>query len=113
MGLDVILSGSAGDVNDLMTGESLVRLGTELRSKYEIILVDTPPIMLAAGRSLVGWADKSILVAKAGQTRRKAIEDSLEILGRERTLGMILNYVKGTSDSKYGYASYLSHEGKE
>lgn len=107
-GLDVIFSGSAGDVNDLMTGDSLARLGEELRKNYEVIVVDTPPVVLAAGRSLVGWADKSIVVVRAGQTKKKPIEDTLGILGPEKTLGMILNDAKGASDSKYGYASYLS-----
>ena len=112
-GLDVIFSGSSGDVSDLMTGDSLARLGEELRKKYEIIIVDTPPVVLAAGRSLVGWADKSIVVVRAGQTKKKPIENTLGILGPEKTLGMILNYAKGSSDSKYGYANYLSHQRKE
>ncbi|MGB5661452.1 MAG: hypothetical protein WBO54_18430 [Thermoanaerobaculia bacterium] len=112
-GLDVIFAGSSGDVSDLMTGDSLARLGEELRRKYEIIVVDTPPVMLAAGRSLAGWVDKSLLVVRAGQTRKKSVEDALRILGPDKTLGMILNDVKGAPDSKYGYVSYLSPGGKE
>ena len=112
-GLDVIFAGSSGDVSDLMTGGSLERLGDELRRKYEIIVVDTPPVMLAAGRSLAGWADKSLLVVRARQTRRKSVEDALRILGPDKTLGMILNDVKGALDKKYGYVGYLTPEGKE
>lgn len=112
-GLDVILAGSSGDVGDLMTAESLMRLGEELKKKYEIIVVDTPPVMLAAGRSLVGWADKSILVARAGQTKKKAIEDALKILGPDKTFGMILNDVKGSPESTYGYGSYFPAAGSK
>lgn len=112
-GLDVIFAGSSGDVSDLMTGGSLAKLGDDLRRKYEIIVVDCPPVMLAAGRSLAGWVDKSLLVVRAGQTRKKSIEDALRILGPDKTFGMILNYAKGTPDSKYGYVSYLSPEDKE
>jgi len=112
-GLDVIFAGSSGDASDLMTGDSLARLGDELRRKYEIIVVDTPPVMLAAGRSLAGWVDKSLLVVRAGQTRKKSVEDALRILGPDKTLGMILNDVKGAPDRKYGYVSYLSPAGKE
>jgi len=112
-GLDVIFACSSGDASDLMTGESLAQLGDELRRKYEIIIVDTPPVMLAAGRSLAGWADKSLLVVRAGQTRKKSVEDALRILGPDKTLGMILNDVKGAADKKYGYVGYLSPAEKE
>ncbi len=110
-GLDVIFAGSTGDVGDIMTGDSLAQVGDELRKDYEIVIVDTPPVMLAAGRSLAGWADKSLLVVRARQTRRRSIEDALRILGPEKTLGVILNDVKGAPGSKYGYGSYLSPEG--
>lgn len=112
-GLDVIFAGSSGDVNELMTGSSLAGLGDELRRKYEIVVVDTPPVMLAAGRSLAGWVDKSLLVVRARQTRRKSVEDALRILGSDKTLGMILNDVNGAADKKYGYVGYSSPAEKE
>jgi Mrp family chromosome partitioning ATPase len=102
-GFDVIFSGQTGDLSDLMTGANLARLGSELRSNYELIIVDCPPLALAAGRTLAGWADKSVVVARAGQTRKGAVEDALRILGPDRTLGLVLNDVKKSPHRVYNY----------
>jgi len=105
-GFDVIFSGQTGDLSDLMTGENLARLGSVLRSKYELIIVDCPPVTLAAGRTLAGWADKSVVVARAAQTRKGAVEDALKILGPDRTLGLVLNDVKRNARLAYSYGGY-------
>jgi tyrosine-protein kinase Etk/Wzc len=106
-GFDVIFSGQTGDLSDVMTGENLARLGSELRSNYELIIVDCPPVTMAAGRTLAGWADRSVVVTRAGQSRRGAIEDALKILGPDRTLGLVLNDVK--RNPRMGYGSYESY----
>ena len=112
-GLDFVLSGDAGEVSDLMTPEGLLQAGAELRSAYELIVVDCPPILVSGGRSLANWADKAVLVVRAGKTRRKSIEAALEFLGPDKTLGLVLNdLAEGHAQPAYYYHKHQSGAGR-
>jgi Mrp family chromosome partitioning ATPase len=77
---------------------------TEARSAYEIVVIDSPPLgLLAAARSLATRCDGVVLVVRAGQSKRKAIEKSLSTLGPEKTVGVVLN---GMRVSARGYRGY-------
>jgi Mrp family chromosome partitioning ATPase len=59
--------------------------------------------------ALKAQADGTLLVARAGETPREAIEESARNLGRDHILGIILNGVEGlnrTYSKYYGYGRY-------
>jgi Mrp family chromosome partitioning ATPase len=56
--------------------------------------------------ALKAQADGTLLVARAGETPREAIEESTRNLGRDHIVGIILNGVEGldrTYSKYYGY----------
>ena len=76
-------------------------------SSFSWILVDSPPTTpIADILVLRAQCDATLLVARAGQTPREAIEESTRNLGRDHVLGIILNGVEGLDrvySKYYGY----------
>jgi capsular exopolysaccharide synthesis family protein len=79
-------------------------------SSYRWILIDSPPtIPIADILALRAQADATLLVARARQTPREAIEESTKNLGREHVLGIILNGVEGLDRAYSKYYGYYGH----
>jgi Mrp family chromosome partitioning ATPase len=47
-----------------------------------------------------------LLVARAGRTPTKAVEEAIEILGRKSILGVVLNGMEESAKSYYKYRHY-------
>jgi len=63
-------------------------------SRYEnrYIILDAPPVLESADTSiLVGLSDAAILVIPYGRISGKQVEDALNIIGRERIMGVVIN----------------------
>jgi receptor protein-tyrosine kinase len=76
-------------------------------SSFRWILIDSPPTTpIADILVLRAQADATLLVARAGETPREAIEESTRSLGRDHIIGIILNGVEGFDriySKYYGY----------
>jgi Mrp family chromosome partitioning ATPase len=92
---------------DVLSGRRMSEVLTEMRAAYEIVIVDSPPMaLLASARSLAGRSDGVVLVVRAGQSKRRSIEQALEVLGPDKLLGVVLN---GVRTSARGYRDYYSY----
>ena len=79
-------------------------------SAFSWILFDSPPsIPIADILVLRAQTDATLLVARAGQTPREAIEESIQNLGRDHILGIILNGVEGLDRAYSTYYGYYAH----
>lgn len=101
--LDVLVAGEMGRTTGLMAQRRLTRAIEEMRSAYELVVVDTPPIVLASGRALTACADAVLAIVRSGQTRKRGIEEALSIYGAGRVLGFVLNAARPTSEKGYAY----------
>lgn len=102
--LSLLLSGSSDVAGDLISGRRMSEVLTEARSAYEIVVIDSPPMAyLASARALAARSDGAVVVVRAGQTPRRAIEKTLATLGPEKTIGLVLN---GMRMSKRSYRQY-------
>jgi Mrp family chromosome partitioning ATPase len=64
----------------------------DARSKFEWVLVDTPPLASTADAGLLcPLVDAALLVVRAGRTPLASVRQAIEALGRERILGVVLN----------------------
>ena len=71
-----------------------------------VIIIDTPPILLAnEARALSSAADHSLFVVRAGETNTKALDSALESFGVKENLFMLLNQSTSmhTEDRRYEY----------
>jgi protein-tyrosine kinase len=94
-----------GHPAELLGSSAMRRVIDTLRTRFDRIIVDTPPIApLADVRILSPIADGIVLVVRAGVTPRPAIERALAGFDRQRVLGIVLNDAEPTDPDPYGYA---------
>ena len=68
---------------------------SELRNRYQYIILDAPPILpLADMNVLGGMADVLVLVIRAGSTPRDAVQRSLNSLQPKNQVGVVLTGVQ-------------------
>jgi capsular exopolysaccharide synthesis family protein len=92
---------------ELLTSARCARLMAELRTRYDVILMDTPPLAAGIDAFVLGRAMGHVaLVIRSGQTHKELAAAKLDMLDRVplRLLGAILNAVP--NHRIYGYYSY-------
>ncbi len=94
----------------LLYGGQLGEVFEELRRAYEVVIIDTPPVLdVADARLICRQADGVVLVCRAGTTDRESARMAVERLVSDgtRIFGTILNDFdpRGSRDYK-GYYSY-------
>jgi capsular exopolysaccharide synthesis family protein len=98
--------------SDLM-GRGVSELIEDAATEFDLIILDAPPLLgFAEPLHMATAVDGVIVVARAGQTSRKAVGSVLTMLHRLRVkvIGLVLNEVhKELSDSYYYYGYYRSY----
>ena len=95
--------------SELLSSEQMAALFDEVKGRYSdrYIIVDSPPPQLTAeSRALARRVDGIILVVKQGTTPREQVGELLDILGREKILGVLFNHFSADSLSGYKYGGY-------
>ena len=95
----------------MLTNGRMGELISRLRSSFDFVVLDTPPILpYADGRALAPIADGVVLVGRAGLTSRGAIVRSMELLAEVQSppiLTTVLNGVDNLADDyRYYYPRY-------
>jgi capsular exopolysaccharide synthesis family protein len=94
----------AGSPTELLQPQELATLFQKLTSQFDWIVVDSPPVLpLSDSIALRQHLDGSLLVARAGVTPAKAVEDAIALLGRRHIIGLILN---GIEKLEHSYSDY-------
>ena len=78
----------------------------DLRQKYEVVIIDAPPLLPVTDAALLGsQADGVLLVVRHGKTTRDQLGVSAERLTSvgARTVGVVLNMVPARRLQGYGY----------
>src|SRR5206468_2700492 len=61
---------------------------SEARQKYDYVLLDTPPIVSVPDCRVIGkWVDGFLIVVAAHQTRRKLLEEALNLMEPAKVIG--------------------------
>jgi capsular exopolysaccharide synthesis family protein len=108
--LDILPTGPTRRHAADLIGARLPRILEEASPDYDLILIDSPPILgFPEPLQMAAAVDGVVLVALAGQTNRAAVGAALTTLQRVRAnvVGLVLNEVtKDASDSYYYYGYY-------
>jgi capsular exopolysaccharide synthesis family protein len=92
-----------------LTSPRMRRILDEATENFDWVIMDAPPIGLVTDASLLAQqVDAMVLVVRAGKTPYQAAHKALDVLGRERILGIVLNGVdKAAVTGGYGgYGGY-------
>jgi capsular exopolysaccharide synthesis family protein len=88
-----------------LTGDRMRRLIEEARGTFDWVIVDTPPVGLLPDASLLSsMADGAVLVVRAEATHHDLVQRTVEALGRDRILGIVLNRAPEAEGAYYSYA---------
>jgi Mrp family chromosome partitioning ATPase len=78
------------------------------RAEYDHVVIDSAPILMVSDSlSVAARADGTVLVVRAGLTRKKAISRSFDVLSRSnvRVLGAVMNDIDLKIENFYTYSS--------
>jgi capsular exopolysaccharide synthesis family protein len=113
-GLSIIPAGTLPpNPLEFLGGERMRDLLGTLRERFDVVLIDTPPVLVTADAALMGvQADGVVLVVRAGKSERVAARHAVEQIVHlgGRILGAVLNDPDARTprygrygDSYYGY----------
>jgi capsular exopolysaccharide synthesis family protein len=90
---------------EALSGPALAKFLDEALRTFDRVILDSPPVgLLADSRAIASRVEATLLVARAGRTRRRALAQALETLEGvgARVAGVVLNSV-ARSRVRYGY----------
>lgn len=115
MQLDILPAGPPSHRAAGLLGQSLTQLLDEAVTEYDLVVLDSAPLLgFADPLEMAAAVDGVVVVTRAGQTTRKAVASVLATLARLRanTLGIVLNEVRPDSSESYiDYANYAKYYG--
>ena len=113
-GFDVLTCGpQPTHPGDLLMSERFLVVMAQIEKRYDIVIIDTPPVLAVTDALLIARAAATtLLVARFGKTSVKEIETSLKRMERMnvKVNGVILNDIVKSAALYYnsGYSAYDS-----
>jgi capsular exopolysaccharide synthesis family protein len=113
-----LLTAGAPDADPMstLTSDRMRRLIKEAAEAFDWVIMDTPPIGILTDAKLLGtMVDGALLVVRAGRTPAELIQRSVDSLGKNRVVGVILNRADNprASGADYGYDNYYYAQGRK
>ncbi|HTW93020.1 MAG TPA: polysaccharide biosynthesis tyrosine autokinase [bacterium] len=101
--------------SDLLTLSATRALLKRLEDEYDYVVIDTPPVMVAADTLIIGaLADTTLLVVRSGRTALDALEDTRVALvdGGAHLSGIVVNDVKRSGRHGRHYYYYYKYHNR-
>jgi capsular exopolysaccharide synthesis family protein len=107
--LHVLASGpTPPNASELLASESMADVVSQLRARYDYVLIDAPPTLpVADAASLAVQSDGVIVVVRNGRTRRDELMRTREMMiavGAD-VVGVVVNFEREPDRGAYGYAA--------
>jgi len=99
-----LITGGSAPTNpaELLGSTAMRRMLDQLRSRFDRVILDSPPILpLADVAVLAPMIDGTLLVVRAGFTAKPAIENALRAFDSSRLIGVVLNESGPEADYRY------------
>ena len=96
---------------ELRSLENLPKLFEELKAHFNeyFIVVDSPPPKLASETGVLArLVDSIVIIIKSGVTKRKLVEDTIDLIDKEKIAGIVFNWHE---DRMSGYKKYAKKRG--
>ena len=111
--LDILLSGPvAPNPSEMLMSNKMQDLLDRVRTEYDYVLIDTPPIMPVTDAAVLGAkVDGVMIVIASGADKPELVQAAKTRLvqGGANILGCILNKVQ-VGGGRYGYGKYGNHK---
>lgn len=107
--LDILPAGPPSRRAADLVGAPLMDLIEEATREYDLVVLDTPPLLgFSEPLQMAAAVDGVLVIARAGQTNRKALGVALNTLLRLRAsvIGVVLNEIRADAGNGYYYHYY-------
>jgi succinoglycan biosynthesis transport protein ExoP len=107
--LDILPAGPPSRRAADLVGTPLMDLIEEATREYDLVVLDTPPLLgFSEPLQMATAVDGVLVIARAGQTNRRALGSALSTLLRLRAnvIGVVLNEIRADSGNGYYYHYY-------
>ena len=91
---------------EVLNSSQVQGIFARLRDDYDLVLIDSPPVLPVTDAAILSrYADATLMLAAAGQTRRGDLHRAVEKLEQSGTtiMGVVLNKVTKQTGRDYGY----------
>ncbi|OGW82999.1 MAG: hypothetical protein A2Z83_01335 [Omnitrophica bacterium GWA2_52_8] len=109
LGFDVLFSGPHSDhPTEILGSKQMSDMLTELKSHYDIIIIDSPPYLAVADVAVLNeYVDGITVVTRYHKTDKRHLKDMKKRLSREaeKILGIVINQVS-VKEKDYYYQQY-------
>lgn len=98
---------------EMLNSNSMSQVMSELRKQFDVILIDTPPVLAVTDAQLLAsLSDGVLMVINTGKVKKEVALKAKETLERvnARMLGVVLNNVKRKAGEEYYYYYYASSD---
>jgi capsular exopolysaccharide synthesis family protein len=96
----------SGTTYEVLHSPRLGELLNEARQRYDYVVVDTPPLIPIPDARIIGkWVDGFLLVVRANKTPRKLVEESLNLMLPDKTIGLVFNNAERAPGRHHYYYS--------
>jgi protein-tyrosine kinase len=114
-GLSILPAGKPRqNATELLSGSRMEFVIHDLATRFpkRIIILDTPPILhTSESRVITSSAGQIVLVVKAEDTPRGAVQEALEVLGENAAVNLVLNHARNKGSNRYfGYGYGITSE---
>jgi protein-tyrosine kinase len=90
-----------------LTSNRMRRIVADAASHYDWVIVDAPPVGPVSDASILAeMMDGTLFVVRAGYTQGSIAQRAVEVVGKERILGVVLNAVEDGDRNEYVNYSY-------
>ncbi|MFL5383130.1 MAG: polysaccharide biosynthesis tyrosine autokinase [Longimicrobiaceae bacterium] len=116
-GLHLLPAGTlVPNVSELLGSERMTAVMADLSARYDLLVVDTPPVLAAADAEILAvQTDATLVVVRAGQTERQSAQYAVQQLRAvgARVVGAVLNDPDEKVASYGRYTYYYDYYSKD
>jgi capsular exopolysaccharide synthesis family protein len=101
---------------ELLDSTAMKRLMDRLKQSYDIIIIDSPPMLPVADPGIVGRSvDGVLFVVRAGRTQQRTVLQAFALLkqAKVRLMGCVLTHVEHYIPGYYRYYQYYRYGNKD
>lgn len=107
LGCDLLI-GEKTSINaaDLFASEKFKALIKDVRTKYDMVIIDTPPILVVPDARIIAQsADATLFTVEWDKTSKQQVEEALRVIhnSNQRITGLVLSQINAKRMKAYGY----------
>lgn len=115
-GLVVLPAGKSHEyITEMIASKRMARLVNEFATRYtdRIVVFDSPPLLSTPeSQVLAGIVGQVVFVIEAGKTPISIVQDALEMVPRDKAIGLVLNKSESISNRGGYYYNYYAPYGE-